>query len=280
MFPFPRKSPYSLPAEEYGGGRKRIFIGLLAGSCALLCLLLALCWIVPALGFDSIHPWLGDIAGACCAAVVLGLSWLCAALIWHVFTGRPVWGGARLRGLVIRALYPLMELLGCALGLERSRIRHSFIKVNNEMVLASGVRTAPERLLLLLPHCLQRSRCPHRLSPDNIRCVRCGGCPVGELLRLRDACGFRMVVATGGTIARRIAAQMRPQVIVAVACERDLTSGIQDSYPLPVFGILNERPHGPCVDTQVSLARVEAAVRYFTGLEPVRSHSGGGRHAK
>ncbi len=262
-----QKSPYSLPASEYGGGRKRVFIGLLLGSCSLLCVLLGIFWIIPALGFDAIHPMLAEVTGVVCALVVAGLLWLCGTLVWHIYTGRAVYGGAQLRGLVIRTLYPLMELLGRALRMDRGRIRHSFIKVNNEMVLASGVRTTPERLLLLLPHCIQRSACPHRLTPEKMRCERCGGCPVGELLALRDQYGFHMAVATGGTIARRIAVQTRPQVIIAVACERDLTSGIQDSYPLPVFGLLNERPHGPCVDTLVSCARVERAVRYFLGRE-------------
>ena len=30
---FLRKSPHSLPPEQYGGGRKRIFIGLMLASC-------------------------------------------------------------------------------------------------------------------------------------------------------------------------------------------------------------------------------------------------------
>ena len=33
---FLRKSPYSLPPEQYGGGRKRIFIGLMLASCGVL----------------------------------------------------------------------------------------------------------------------------------------------------------------------------------------------------------------------------------------------------
>lgn len=36
---------------------------------------------------------------------------------------------------------------------------------------------------------------------------------------------------------------------------------------MPVFGILNQRPCGPCLDTLVSLAAVEGAVRLFLGLE-------------
>ena len=71
-------------------------------------------------------------------------------------------------------------------------------------------------------------------------------------------------MATGGTIARRIVVQLRPKLIIAVACERDLASGIQDTYPLPVYGILNIRPFGPCLDTDVALERVEWAIRQFS----------------
>jgi hypothetical protein len=45
-----------------------------------------------------------------------------------------------------------------------------------------------------------------------------------------------------------------------VACERDLTSGIQDTTPLPVYGIFNQRPFGPCLNTQVPVAQVEAVL--------------------
>jgi hypothetical protein len=48
-----------------------------------------------------------------------------------------------------------------------------------------------------------------------------------------------------------------------VACERDLTSGIQDTHPLPVYGILNERPEGPCRNTLVDLTTLEKALRFF-----------------
>ena len=89
---------------------------------------------------------------------------------------------------------------------------------------------------------------------------------MGSLLDLRDRYGIQFAIATGGTIARRIVVQTRPRCIVAVACERDLTSGIQDSYPLPVFGVLNQRPCGPCLDTLAPLTALEEVIRLFLGL--------------
>jgi hypothetical protein len=36
-----------------------------------------------------------------------------------------------------------------------------------------------------------------------------------------------------------------------------------DSYPLPVLGILNERPFGPCLNTVFDLQKVTEAIRHF-----------------
>jgi hypothetical protein len=60
----------------------------------------------------------------------------------------------------------------------------------------------------------------------------------------------------------------RPDMIIAVACDRDLTSGIQDTYPIPVFGILNKRPNGPCYDTDVDVDLVEKGLTIFLGQAP------------
>ena len=58
-------------------------------------------------------------------------------------------------------------------------------------------------------------------------------------------------------------------MIIGVACERDLTSGIQDTYPIPVFGILNKRPFGPCYDTDVNLQLVEMGIVTFLKQERI-----------
>ncbi len=265
---FLRKSPYSLPPAQYGGARKRVFIGLMLGSCLLLCLALAVFLILPWTGFLGVRHWLPAVSVSVAAAAMLAVLGLCLSLFFHIYTGRPLPGGGGVRHMTVRLFFPLMEMLAKLVGLDRAAVRRSFVKVNNEMVLAAREPVRPEQLLVLLPHCLQRSACPHRLMHNADHCRRCGACPVGALLDLRDAYGVRLAIATGGTIARRIVVQARPRCIIAVACERDLTSGIQDSYPVPVFGVLNERPHGPCLDTLAPLDAIEAAIRLFLGLGP------------
>ncbi|MBU4427315.1 MAG: DUF116 domain-containing protein, partial [Proteobacteria bacterium] len=88
-----------------------------------------------------------------------------------------------------------------------------------------------------------------------------------DLVALSEKYHVSMSVATGGTLARRIVVEKKPDIIIGVACERDLTSGIQDSYPIPVYGILNRRPFGPCYDTDVDLDLVERGLITFLGHE-------------
>lgn len=58
-------------------------------------------------------------------------------------------------------------------------------------------------------------------------------------------------------MARQIVYKTRPKAVLAIACERDLMSGIQDVYPLPAVGVLNIRPNGPCYNTHVDIEAVK-----------------------
>lgn len=143
------------------------------------------------------------------------------------------------------------------------RVRRQFVELNNRLVLNSGIVCVPGELLVLLPHCLQQSVCERRLTHNLGNCRRCGRCVVGDLLHMGEELGVTVAVAVGGTIARRIVREAHPRIIVAVACERDLASGIQDTAPLPVYGVANQRPCGDCLNTTVNVEAVARAVRLF-----------------
>ncbi len=258
------KNIHSLPRSDYGGVGKRLFLGLMCGTCFFLCLLIIILWLIPFVGLSAIHASLPYILGGISAALVLFILWLCLFFLYHIYTAKPIFGLRLLRGLIVKLIFPLMELVGRALGISREKIRLSFVKVNNEIVLDSRTHVSPEKILVLIPHCTQNAGCSHRLTYNMGNCHRCGKCSLGSVLELRDLENFQLYVATGGTIARRIVVDVRPQLIIAVACERDLTSGIQDTYPLPVFGIVNERPHGPCFNTRFDLRALQKTLQLFT----------------
>lgn len=169
--------------------------------------------------------------------------------------------GSFRRGFVLKVLYPLLMLAGAFKKDKKEALQRWIIEVNNKLILKEGHKA--RKLLLLLPHCLQIDQCNIRLTHNVYNCKRCGRCEIKDLIEIAEAYNLSLYVATGGTLARRIVKDVRPEAIVAVACERDLSSGIADTYPLPVFGIPNERPFGPCFNTRVSIEKVKEAIKTF-----------------
>jgi hypothetical protein len=153
-------------------------------------------------------------------------------------------------------------VLGTILKSRKEGYRRVVIHLNNTLVRGEEVKT--KKILLLLPHCLQRDECAIRLTRNIYNCRRCGKCEIADLIEMAEKNRIDLFVATGGTLARKVVAEVRPGAIVAVACERDLSGGLADTYPIPIIGIINERPHGPCVNTRVDLEMVKDAINFFS----------------
>jgi len=247
--------------------KKRTFIFLLLISCVVLVAAAFLLWWVPYVGLSNIHPALPlALAVAFGATVLFGLGGA-LTLVFTIIRGKNLFFNRRIRGVVIRELFPLLVGVGKCIGIGKEQVRESFVAINNRLVLAEARKVKPAKLLVLLPHCLQYHTCTVRITGNVKNCKRCGNCKIKYLVEMAERYGVSIAVATGGTLARKIVVEKKPKLIVAVACDRDLTSGIQDSYPIPVFGILNRRPFGPCFDTDVDLELVEWGIVKFLDRE-------------
>lgn len=243
---------------------KKLFISVAAGGLILLAVLAAVAWYLVAPRLSGLHEDLPGFVGVALllafAAIALGLGMIALSAV----TGRRVLFSQRITSTVVRVLFPLVLMLARLIGIEKDHVKRSFIAVNNALVGAGRDALRQGKVMLLLPHCLQSTDCGNRITGGTIEnCQGCGKCVISSLLTLAREHDLALAVATGGTLARRVIGEVRPTAIIAVACETDLTSGIQDSYPLPVYGVLNERPHGPCRDTTVNLDRVREAIVFF-----------------
>jgi len=172
------------------------------------------------------------------------------------------------RSVTVKVLFPIAATLSQLFGFNRNVLKTSFVKVNNALTKAQKGRIKGQRILVLLPHCLQIDVCNRKLTTDVNNCMRCGKCPVGDLITLGERLGLKIEVVNGGTLARKKVATFNPDGIVAVACERDLTLGIQDVYPVPVYGVINDRPNGPCYNTCVDMKLVEEGIAFFKKDRP------------
>ena len=237
--------------------KKRLFLGLLLVTEFLMALMLYGAWKISYLGLENIFEYLPAIFGAflifistfsfgALCNMVLAVKGLPTLKLFH-----------RYSFAIIKFLFPIAVRIGKIFGIKRRQLEGSFIAVSNLIFMKSKIKVPANKLLVLVPHCLQLANCTHKITRDPNNCKRCGGCNIGDLMKLSEELGFIFFVATGGTLARQVVIKNRPQAVLAIACERDLMSGIQDVYPLPAVGVLNIRPNGPCYNTRVDIEEVK-----------------------
>lgn len=247
--------------------KKRLFIGMLSLVTVLAAALLFGIWYIGVPGLARIQPLLPWIIAGALTLVIL-FSFLGIFNMVLAIAGLPYlpWMKRQTYEL-INLLFPAAVRLGAVFGVKRRRLEGSFIAVSNLLFHRMHIRVPAERLLVVTPHCLQLASCPHKVTRDPNNCKRCGSCNIGDLVALAEEMGFHFFVATGGTLARQIIYNMRPKAVLAIACERDLMSGIQDVFPLPAVGVLNIRPNGPCYNTSVDMSEVRRQLEEI--IEPV-----------
>ncbi len=237
-----------------------LFLSVLGLIGFLLILVSWLAWWVPSVGFGNIHPALSRWFGILLASIVLVVLLALGQLGLTLFSGRDLFFSVRLRGLAIRYLLPAVIVIGRCFGADRDALQRSFIAVNNQLIRGRKLQVPASQAIILLPHCVQLHECAVKVTGDIDQCLRCGKCGIGDLAELAKSRGVTIAVATGGTLARKILKETRPLFVLAVACERDLTAGIRDAYPLPVYGVFNRRPQGPCYNTEIDLTEVKVVL--------------------
>ena len=122
------------------------------------------------------------------------------------------------------------------------------MKVYNALVLERNRKVGKGELLLLIPRCLSRAT-------------------LDGVLQIAGKYDVPVFVATRGQLARRVIRERRPRAVVAVACERDMVSGLHDvAGKVPVLGLTMTLPSGPCKDALLDLAQLEEWVKAYVSL--------------
>ncbi len=244
---------------------KEVFIGLLLLALSILIVLVGGVLYLNFFGFNLLSSGVLIVITIILSVLTLILILGILGIVLTMKSGRPVKILVLPTKLVISYFVPVVIALGGVLGWDKELVQASFIEVSNKLINPEDLKLKGEDILLLVPHCIQLADCAFRVTSSLDNCQHCGGCQVDDLIELKKRYNIHLAIATGGTLARKIIKEIRPKVIIAVACERDLSSGIQDIYPLPVFGVINLRPYGPCFNTEVEVKQVEEAIRKIIG---------------
>jgi hypothetical protein len=234
--PLPNQGNYdSKPALFFKWSAAALLVGF--GAIGILLYLLG-----PRLA--TLHSALPSIlwSALAVAGALLSLWW--AVLLLSYATGRRLLP-ERLaeRGPFLR-LMRLTSRLADRFG-RRDWVENAAVKVYNGLAVLRGRKVGKGELLLLIPRCLSKET-------------------LDGVLGIAGRYGVPVFVATRGQLARRVIRERRPRAVVAVACERDMVSGLHDvAGKIPVLGLTMTLPAGPCKDARLNLGQLEEWVRAY-----------------
>ncbi len=170
-----------------------------------------------------------------------------------------------IRFLLYYVVYYIIYILTLfGILIKRDKLQLFIIRIDSFIVRNWIKKENINKILLLLPHCLQWSDCPYKITFNIKNCRKCGRCQIKNLIELAEKYNVDIFVATGGTLARMAVKKSNPDAILAIACERDLFEGLKDTFMMPVLGIENIRPNGPCYNTMVNLNVVEKYLKLLS----------------
>ena len=138
---------------------------------------------------------------------------------------------------------------------KRDWVEHAAIDIYNTLAERRGRRVGKGELLVLIPRCLSKQA-------------------LDGVLEIAGRYEVPVFVATRGQLARRVIRERRPRAVVAVACERDMMTGLRDvAGKLPVLGLTMQLPNGPCRDASIDLGQMERWVQGLVAGAPPREHT-------
>jgi hypothetical protein len=233
-------NPGELDIDE----RQRTFLALAAVTVLMGIALLQLGWYLAKPRIEQLSVFLSHfIEWSAFVLFILFLVLVCVEVFLLIRFRKSVfpylWVEKFLLALLSRSMW-----LGEKFGISKDRVGNSFIKVHNLMLKSHSRILKGDVLLVLLPRCLEKEARRQVVERVNGKAVQ-------------------IVTAAGGEEARKAVKRHNPSLILAVACERDLISGIKDvAKKIPVLAIPNKRPEGPCKNTHLHLTDLDEALKF------------------
>jgi len=111
------------------------------------------------------------------------------------------------------------------------------------------------RRAIFFPQCLRSKECPARLTPEGVVCVGCGRCEIGRAKMISEKKGYKVFIAPGSSVIKRMIKKYNIQGVIGVACKREVREGLElcGSYGIPAIGIPLSKDG--CVETLLDWGR-------------------------
>ncbi len=170
--------------------------------------------------------------------LILILSALVAMLVFYSFkTGNFLAARAMLLGIIL--LEGVIKPIFGALRLDDSIVDDVGVRLRNYINNKEFSKIPYQERTIFMPQCVRSTECPAKLTPEGIKCVRCGRCGVGEAKRFAEGLGYRFFVVPGSSFIKRIIKKYKPRAIVGVGCHMEIKEGLDlcHRYAIPARGV-------------------------------------------
>jgi hypothetical protein len=218
--------------------------------------------------FDS-GAWVGlmTLIGEVTFFLILGMV-LAAVALAIIATASITRGKFYLPRILIPGMVLLEGLVKAfckLLGLDDKDLITFFITLRNTMNTKAFAGTPVEQRAVFLPQCLRSAECPAHLTPEGLKCRRCGRCAVAENSAWLEGLGYRVFIVPGSTFIKRMVKKYRPKAIIGVGCLMEVKDGIDmsDRIGITAIGVVNFKDG--CVETVADWAGVRDAA--LLGIE-------------
>lgn len=241
--PLPNAGNYdSAPALFLAWGAGTLAASLGAVGLVLFLLAPRLAWL---------HPSIPVLVWLALGGVAL-VTWLWFLLVaGSTLAGRPLLPERLAERGPLLWLMALTSRVSDRFG-RRDWVENAAVKVYDFFASRRRRKVGAGELLLLIPRCLSRAA-------------------LDGVLGIAGKYDVPVFVATRGQLARRVIRERRPRAVVAVACERDMVTGLRDvAGKVPVLGLTMTLPAGPCKDAGLDLHQLEAWVQTYLAPEQGR----------
>ena len=220
------------------------FFGYAALSLGLLCAIAWALWFVLAPRLASVWFRLPS------ALLLLIAAGSLVAWLWFLLLALSFYGPALLLPERLAERGPFLRLMSWTSQVARrfgtrDWVEHAAVDVYNGLAERRGRKVGKGELLVLIPRCLSKAT-------------------LDGVLEVAGRYDVPVFVATRGQLARRAIRERRPRAVVAVACERDMVTGLHDvAAKIPVLGLTMQLPAGPCKDATIDIGKFESWVKSF-----------------
>ena len=201
----------------------------------------------------ALAPRLAGLWSAVPAALLLLMAAACVlAWVWFALIVLSFYGRVPLLPEWLAERGPFLKLMSWTSHVARrfgarDWVEHAAVDVYNALATRRGRTVGKGELLVLIPRCLSKAT-------------------LDEVLDVAGRYDVPVFVATRGQLARRAIRERRPRAVVAVACERDMVTGLHDvAARIPVLGLTMQLPAGPCKDAVLDIGKFESFVQSFVG---------------